>query len=380
MMHQFLANNRDELIQRCKAKVAQRPRRAATQQQLSNGVPIFLEQLQRTLEAEEGDDQGASLQISGASGGDSAALSEMGVSAAAHGRQLLELGFTVDQVVHDYGDLCQAITDLAFERDAPFGIDEFRTLNRCLDNAIADAVTEFSFQRDASMARQQETELLERVGGLVLELRNSLSRATLAIGAMELGNLPMAGATGAVLKRSVAAVQKLVDSATADLRAQAGSTPMQEIFSLALFIADAASEASLVARTGGCTLRATPVDPLLAICANRERMLAALAHLLDNAFRFSRPATEIALNAYAFGHRILIDIKDHCGGLPPGDIERMFSPFSQRSGDRAGRGLGLATARQNIEAEGGSLTVRNVPGTGCVFTVDLPRVTVGRPA
>ena len=50
------------------------------------------------------------------------------------------LGYTADQVVHDYGDLCQAITDLAFERDAPFAVDEFRTLNRCLDNAIADAV------------------------------------------------------------------------------------------------------------------------------------------------------------------------------------------------------------------------------------------------
>jgi len=54
-------------------------------------------------------------------------LSEVGELAALHGRDLLNLGYTVDQVVHDYGDLCQAITDLAFERDAPFEIDEFRT-------------------------------------------------------------------------------------------------------------------------------------------------------------------------------------------------------------------------------------------------------------
>ncbi len=40
----------------------------------------------------------------------------------------MELGFSVDQVVHDYGDLCQAITDLAVERDAPFSVDQFRTL------------------------------------------------------------------------------------------------------------------------------------------------------------------------------------------------------------------------------------------------------------
>ena len=59
-------------------------------------------------------------------------LSEIGVPAARHGKELLALGFTVDEVVHDYGDLRQAITGLALERDAPFLVDEFRTLNRCL--------------------------------------------------------------------------------------------------------------------------------------------------------------------------------------------------------------------------------------------------------
>ena len=50
-MHAFLLHNRDELIARCKAKVAERPRRAATAAQLANGVPLFLSQLTRTLQA-----------------------------------------------------------------------------------------------------------------------------------------------------------------------------------------------------------------------------------------------------------------------------------------------------------------------------------------
>src|SRR5450830_693542 len=130
MMHNFLANNRDDLIARCKAKVAKRPTRNASREQLLTGVPLFLSQLTRTLEAEQ--DGGAdAIAISGPSGGAGSALSEMGVSATAHGKALLDLNYTVDQVVHDYGDLCQAITDLAFERDAPFTVDEFRTLNRC---------------------------------------------------------------------------------------------------------------------------------------------------------------------------------------------------------------------------------------------------------
>ena len=113
MMHAFLANNRTDLIARCKAKVAARPQRGASEVQLSNGVPMFLDQLIRTLRAEEAGAYEESIGISGTSGGDALAPSEIGVSAAAHGASLLGLGYTVDQVVHDYGDLCQAITDLA---------------------------------------------------------------------------------------------------------------------------------------------------------------------------------------------------------------------------------------------------------------------------
>jgi len=158
-MHEFLRNNRDELIARCKYKVSKRPRRAVTERQLANGVPLLLDQLTRSLEAEVADETGESIRISGPSGGDSLALFEMGVSAAAHGKELLALGFSVDQVVYDYGDLCQAITDLALERNAPFSIDEYCTLNRCLDNAIADAMTEFSFQRDANSPITQQSEI-----------------------------------------------------------------------------------------------------------------------------------------------------------------------------------------------------------------------------
>lgn len=372
-MHTFLANNREELIARCKAKVAQRPARAATEEQLKNGIPIFLEQLQRTLVAEEGGHACESLKISGASGGDSQTLSEMGISATAHGKQLLGLGFSVDEVVHAYGDLCQAITDLAFDRDAPIGIDEFRTLNRCLDNAIADAVTEFSFQRDASRARKQDAELNERMGFLVHELRNSVGTAMLAVNALELGALPVGGATGAVLKRSLAALKTLVDQALSDVRHDAGSSQALQVFYLSPFIADARNAAVLYAAASGCTLTVTQVDPLLAIAADRERMLAALANLLQNAFKFSRPRSGVVLKAYAFGHNVLIEVQDECGGLPNEDAEKMFSPFTQRSGDRSGLGLGLSIARQSVEDDGGTLSVRDVPGYGCIFTIALPR-------
>ena len=374
-MHKFLSNNRAELIARCKTKVAQRPRRAATEAQLANGIPLFLDQLMRTLEAQEEGDVGESFRISGAAGGDASDLSEMGLSAAAHGKALLNLGFSVDQVVHDYGDLCQAITDLAVERDAPFSVDEFRTLNRCLDNAIADAVTEFGISRDANVALQQSAEENERLGVLVHELRNSLHTATLAFAALESGKVPIGGATGAVLKRSLASLAALLNLSLSQVRVTA-EAPHAEAFSLALFVAEAANAASLDASAKGCTFSVSDVDATLGICGDRERLLAALVNLLHNAFKFTRPHTEVRLSAYAKGNHVLVDVGDRCGGLPSGVTASIFRPFMQVGEDKSGLGLGLSIARRNVEADGGVLNVRDVAGIGCVFTIDLPLRTL----
>jgi hypothetical protein len=218
MMSSFLAEHRDELMRRCAHKVAQRTLRRGSDVQRGSGIAIFIEQLQRTLEAEERHQPTESLRISGAAGGDALALSEMGASATQHGRQLLELGFTVDQVVHGYGDLCQSVTDLAFELDAPFAVSEFRTLNRCLDNAIASAVTAFSAQREASLAAQSQANASEQTEALFHSLRSSLATASYAAAALELGNLPISGSTGGVLKNSLAA-----------LRSKLGGTGSEEL-------------------------------------------------------------------------------------------------------------------------------------------------------
>lgn len=370
-MHQFLVNNREELIARCKEKVAQRPRRAATDQQLVHGVPIFLEQLTRTLAAEEKGQSAEGTRISGASGGDRVALSEIGLSAAAHGRELLEWGFTVDQVVHDYGDLCQAITDLAVERDAPFSVDEFRTLNRCLDNAIADAVTEFSYQRDLSRSKEQAAEVNQRIGFLVHELRNALGTAMLSVSALEMASMPISGATGAVLKRSLGALKKLIDKTIDEVRSTPQPPIVRERFSVADFLADAAATARLDPRAQLVRFEVVPADPALSVEANRGILSAALGNLLQNAFKFTHAGGRVQVRAVQAGPRVLIQVQDSCGGLPPGSVSRMFTPFSQRGDDRTGLGLGLSIARKGVEADGGTLSVEDLPGLGCVFTMNL---------
>jgi signal transduction histidine kinase len=372
MMHEFLSNNRDDLIERCRIKVAHRPARGATAQQLQNGVPLFLDQLIQTLRLEQTAEPMDSRKVSGPAGGQSS-FSEIGNSASLHGRQLLELGFSVDQVVHDYGDLCQAITDLAFERDAPFQIDEFRTLNRCLDNAIADAVTEFSYQRDSVAADKYAAQMNERLGFFAHELRNFLQTATLAFGAAKTGNLSLSGATGSVLERSLDGLRDLIDDSLAEVRLTAGSATPPQIFSLADFIEEIKQAAGLAAQAHGCAFTVSAVNARLAVRANRDLLFSALGNLLQNAFKFTHPDTEVTLDAYAVADRILIDVKDHCGGLSTDDVESMFEPFRQNGVDRTGLGLGLSIARRSVEASDGMLSVRDIPDTGCVFTISLPR-------
>ncbi|WP_172812060.1 sensor histidine kinase [Burkholderia sp. PAMC 28687] len=375
MMHDFLSNNRAALIERCRVKVAKRPARAASAEQLEKGVPLFLDQLIKTLRIEQTKDPLDSRDVSGPANG-TASMSEIGTSAAQHGHQLLLLGFTVDQVVHDYGDLCQAITDLAHERDAPFQIDEFRTLNRCLDNAIADAVTEFSYQRDHLADERRFHEANEQAGFFAHELRNALSTATLAFEAAKAGNLNLSGATGSVLHRGLMGLRTLIDRSLDDVKGLSVKSASPQLFSLAEFIAEVEHAAELAAQVRGSKLVVSSVDPQLALAGDRDLLYAAVGNLLQNALKFTHPHTEVTLNAYAVADRVLIDVKDHCGGLPVGSVETMFQPFKQHSADKSGLGLGLLIARKSVESFGGTLSVSDIPGIGCVFTASLPRYSM----
>src|SRR5688572_146602 len=144
MLHEFIAEHRDEIIGRCRAKVARRSIPPPTEAEIDHGVPVFLDQLIEALRHR----QTTSADISR--------------SAIQHGRELLLQGFTVSQVVHDYGDVCQAVTELAVELDAPIGTDDFGTLNRCLDDAIAGAVTEYGRGRNQSGIDEESARGSER--------------------------------------------------------------------------------------------------------------------------------------------------------------------------------------------------------------------------
>ena len=355
MLHEFISVNRQEIINRCRAKVASRSIPSPTAAELDHGVPVFLDQVADALRHQ--------LVSSPA----------IASSAEQHGHDLLKQGFTVSQVVHDYGDVCQAITELAVEMNTPISTDDFRMLNRCLDDAIAGAVTEFGreqnrFTLDGEMARGNE-----RAGFLAHEMRNLLNTAIVAFEVLKTGNVGVGGSTGTVLHRSLMGARALTGRSLAEVRlAERVQNPVT--FSVADFIDEMAEAAAIEGQARGIGLRVMPVDDNLAVEADRQVLMAVVMNLLQNAFKFTRADTTVVLSVSSSVERVLIEVQDECGGLPSGDIDGLFRPFEQRGGDRTGLGLGLAFSRLGVEANNGRIYARNLPDKGCVFGIDLPRV------
>lgn len=247
----------------------------------------------------------------------------------------------------------QAITDAAFQCGARIEVDEFRTLNRCLDNAIAESVTEWAYQNNVAHAEKKARSAEAHTDFFVFELRKLIHTATLAVIAIKAGNVGISGATGAVLDRSLIELRNLLDRSLAGLRGTSGSTAQHKLISLAAFVAKSGISASLEAQSRGCKLAVSAVHPELAVDADQAMLISAVGILLDNAFKFTRHNTEVSLNAYAAGDRIHIDVGDNCGGLSAGDAEKMFLPSVGRGAGEVSRALSMCQQ-----------SVRDVPGTG----------------
>jgi hypothetical protein len=210
VLHEFLSENRDELIRRCRAKVSRRSAPPVTPLELEHGVPLFLEQLVDALRCEQQNPASRHDAVLDSPASTAASI-ENSRTAALHGKELLEEGYSIDQVVHDYGDICQAITELATQTNAPVAVDEFRTFNRLLDNAISDAVSSYGSYRDEAISAQGEQQQREWRGTLGDKQRVLLDTAVKAFDALKLGNIGLRGATGALLEASLTKLRDLID-------------------------------------------------------------------------------------------------------------------------------------------------------------------------
>ena len=357
MLHKFLTSNREELIARTRAKVKTRSVPGADGAELEHGVPLFLTQLTQILS-----DALIAEPI--------ASTAAMAADASKHGNDMLRKGFTIAQVVHDYGDICQAITELAVDSKTEIAPSEFQRLNLCLDNAIAGAVTEFLRQREQSLS-EHET---ERLGSLAHEQRNLISAAMLAFQILRDGTVPIGGSTAAVLGRALMGLRDLTDRSLAEVRLATGLHTRTRV-PLAEFIEDLEASAAMEAKARGIRLTVVPAQYGVAMNGDRQLLASAVGNLLSNAFKFTRSRSHVSLRTAIESGQVRIEVEDECGGLPSGKAEELFRPFDRRGSDRSGLGLGLAISQQGVAASGGRIEVQDLPGKGCVFSIVVPLAT-----
>jgi signal transduction histidine kinase len=353
MLYEFVNLNREAIISRTRERVRSRPWPSVAPGEVEDGVPLFLTQLSETLRLEAT----SSPYPTGA----------IGAAAARHGGDLLRCGFTVSQVVHDYGDICQTITAIAVEQRAPISVEEFHTLNRCLDTAIAEAVTEHA----RLTAETRSANEIQRLGQAAHELRDSLNTAILAFHTLKRGAVAVNGSTGAILGQSLMSLRELIDRTLAEVRIDANLQKRTRV-PVVTFIDEIAASGMLHSEYRQVRFTVEPIDPSLSIDADAPLLTSAVMNLLHNAFKNTPAGGRVVLRARAEHDQLVMEIEDECGGIPPskGDI---FQAFGDRRGsDRSGLGLGLSIARKAVRAHDGEIHIRNMPGVGCVFIINVP--------
>jgi signal transduction histidine kinase len=246
---------------------------------------------------------------------------------------------------------------------------ESRTLLRELSEAAQSAVTAYTTRRDSEL----DDATARHIAFVAHQLRNPLSSARTSLSLLSSATSGTEVGTRQLdaLQRSIALACDLVDNVLVAERldrpveVHAGVLRLADVFEEVR--ADIAPHAEVRGVIVGCE-----GDDALVFFADRRLLLSALKNLAHNAVKFTKPGTRVVMRARRLESKMIFEVRDECGGLPRGKAGELFQSFVQRDTDRSGFGLGLAIAKQAVEAHGGSIRALDRPGSGCVFVIELP--------
>ena len=361
-IHDVLAANRDEVMRCWQAQVrGTLAPDGMPALELANHLPQFLDEVVAALRADVGLAQvGPAPEESG--------------TAAGHGAQRLRLGFSLDSVVREYGALRDAVLATARSGGVAVTFRELQVLFDCMICGIAQAVSEYTHQRDAELVRQAN----EHFAFIAHELRNPLSAAAMALRLLKSkGQLPADSRSVAALERGLQRTSELVDQTLQIARVASGIELRRQWTTLKALFDDVELGAVSDAEAKGVELRLR-IDTDERISLDVRLVRSALGNLLRNGVKYTAPGSVVELRGRVVDGRAQIEVEDCCGGLPPGKVEEAFAPFVQLDHGQGGFGLGLAIAKQAVDAHGGSIRVQNLPGKGCIFALELPVAVVAR--
>jgi signal transduction histidine kinase len=358
MLYEFLLAERDAILALCSNKIVSLADSRSSSDEMERGLPVFYDELIEVLRADT-DESGEVL--------NNTIESVHRDSAERRGKESLKLGYSISQVVHGYGALCQAITEYIESNSSQTASPrEFNRLNFCLDIAIAEAVTEFNrCQRDNAL--QDE---VQRLGFLAHELRNALTSASLAYQLIKTGKVAANGSTSRIVERAHTRMKDIIDRSLVEVRLRNEATIQYQRCRVIDLISEVEANALFEASAKSIEVR-VEVVPELEISIDPHLIISALSNLVQNAIKFTKPGGIVWIRSKVRGGHVLLEVEDQCGGLPDGAAEKLFKPFSQMGIDKSGLGLGLTISRRAVELNNGILSVCNVPHQGCVFSIDL---------
>jgi signal transduction histidine kinase len=347
MLRRFLAEHRDELLAIAKDRIQRnRPGSPDVEAIRDANLPVFLDAVIARLDGER---------------------ESSGEAESATG----PVTFDVDELVHEYGSLCYSAIEYARRTGTSLSLREHQALNQSLDDCIARTMLHWEQQNRRD--HNGEHPAVQRLGFVAHELRNALHTAAISFQAIRSGRIPVQGMTGDVVERSHLRLRAMVENLLTQVRLGAGLRGRHERLVVAQLVQESLAFVSADASDKRIHLSVNSADAALQVVGDRTLLVSALTNLLQNAVKYThREGVVTVRTGHDHDGRVLLEVEDECGGLPPGASQNLFAPFVQASEDRSGLGLGLTIALQVVDAHRGSIDVRDLPGRGCIFSVNLP--------
>ncbi len=241
-----------------------------------------------------------------------------------------------------------------------------------------DEQTRAAAAASAELEASQEIERRRRemVTWISHDLRTPLAGMRAMTEALEDGVAPDPPRYLRQLHDEVDRLSQMVDDLLALSRLQSGALELHlDDIDVRDVLSDTVASAEPVARAH--SVRITGAAPSgLRVRADSRELARAVTNLLANAVRHTPAEGKITATASGSDEAVTITVTDECGGIPDGDLDRLFEPGWRGSEARTpgeGSGLGLAVVQEVVSAHHGSVAVVNTDG-GCAFTMTLPRL------
>ncbi len=292
-----------------------------------------------------------------------------------HGRQRLQDGFDIAEVVAEYHELRGCVYELAEENGLVIRGRSLQIVNRVIDEAIGLAVQTYATERALEVQQRRA----EQLAFVAHDLRTPLSAVRLAADYLELTLSDKLTDTEVaemiqILKRNVQQLGELITRIIkehSDAQIQLEQKLERRTFDLWPLVQEVIGNLAPVSETAGVQL-ANNVPRQLQVYADAELLARIFQNLLSNAFKYS-PRSEVTIEARTLpSGEVECVVRDNGVGMPPEQLSRVFEMRSENSERTDGFGLGLAIVKELVEAHGGEVDVESADGAGTAIRFTLP--------